>query len=77
MHKGSELYTRKEIARLIPALQDEIKLCNVKKRDTTEAEKSSKARLDVALENKLRKKVSRGRSKHLDYATQQEKADKA
>ena len=34
-------------------------------------------RLDVALEKKLRKKESCGRSKRLNFATQQEMADKA
>ena len=56
MHKGSELYTRKKIARLSPEFQDKIKIRNIKKRGTTEAEKGYKARLRGALETKLRKK---------------------
>ena len=77
MKKGSEPYTREEIARLAPDIQEEIKLRELKKRGTTEAEKDYQARLDVALEKKLRKKASTGRSKRLDFATQQKKADKA
>ena len=52
MKKGSEPYTREEIARLAPDLQQEIKIRELKKRGTTEAEKGYQARLDVALENK-------------------------
>ena len=77
MKKGSEPYTRKEIARLNPDLQQENKIRELKKRGTTEAEKGYQARLDVALEKKLRKKASTGRSKRLDFATQQKKADEA
>ena len=76
MRKWSEPYTRKEIARLAPDIQQEIKLRKLKKRGTTEAEKDYQARLDVALEKKLRKKASKGRNKRLDFATQQKKADK-
>ena len=67
MKKGSEPYTREEIARLNPDLQQEIKIRELKKRGTTEAEKGYQARLDVALEKKLRKKASTGRSKRLDF----------
>ena len=77
MRKGSEPYTREEIARLAHDIQEEIKVRNLKKRGTTEAEKKYEARLHTALEGKVRKKESRGRSKRLDFATQQEKADKA
>ena len=77
MKKGSEPYTRKEIARLSPDLQEQIKIRNIMQRGTTEAEKDYEARLDVALEKKLRKKECRGRSKRLDFSTQQTKADEA
>merc|ERR1712032_131281 len=77
MRKGSEPYTREEIARLAHNIQEEIKVRKLKSRGTTEAEKKYKARLHTALEGKLSKKESRGRSKRLDFATQQEKADKA
>ena len=77
MHKGSELYTRKKIARLSPEFQDDIKIRNIKKQGTTEAEKGYEARLGVTLEKKLRNKDSCGRSKPLDFKVQQEKADEA
>ena len=77
MRKGSEPYTREEIACLAPDLQEETKVCKLKKQGTIEREKKYKVRLHTALEEKVRKKESRGRSKRLDFPTQQEKADEA